>query len=121
MSTIKTTTPGWGYCDAPNQSSGPKYSPVSPPAEPTRCDPTEVWVTSDKACDLLGLPSVDALSRSMELRRRSRSVHEGKSCRGVGALFYRPDIERVNAIRRECRVGFSTACRVLAALRDGRI
>lgn len=86
--------------------------------------PDGEWVDSRTATDLL---SADyghglALLKGSSVSWRSRSLKNPKARRGkAGGLYLVADLERVQTIRRQCRIGLQSALRVFDALKDGRI
>ncbi len=110
---------------------------VTDESELTRCavlPATPDWITVRDTCALLHIaPRTWAQMANSHptaiyygIRAKSRSTTKkldksGNGARGCGVLIFRPDIEKLNSIRKECGIGFSAAMKVFFALTEGRL
>ncbi len=95
---------------------------------------TPDWLTITDACKVLcvtphtfaGQVHRHPTALYYGIRAKSRSTlktleKNGKGARGCGLLLYRPDLEKVAEIKRECGIGFVAALKVFCALAEGRL
>ncbi len=86
--------------------------------------PNDQWISNAAAAASLGLThGVSHLGQigRAAIGQRSRALREGASARGVGLLCRRSDVEAVRQIMDECQMRPLQACRVWAAIKQGRI
>lgn len=85
--------------------------------ERLRCAGPE-WIGAIAAARALSVTYGTVITLT-SIDKKSASLLGKPSARGAGALFRRADIERLNAIRRRCRLSVGTADRVLSAIKAG--
>ncbi len=86
--------------------------------------PDGKWVDSKTAIDLLGCDYSHglALLKDSSVGWVSRSLNNPNARRGrAGGLYRLADLERVQTIRRECKITLPSALRVFDALEEERI
>jgi hypothetical protein len=101
---------------------------------PTILPPSENWITPDDCRRILRVGAgvwAGAIARHPTaiywgIRAKTRSTlvkldKNGKGARGCGALFYKPDIERLAQIKHEAHLSFATALKVFFAMSEGRL
>lgn len=95
---------------------------------------TADWITIDDACKILHVSThtwaqasnlhPTAIYWGVRAKTRSTKVKlekGGKGSRGCGVLLYRPDIEKIQKIKREARISFLASLKVFHATAEGRL
>jgi hypothetical protein len=103
-------------------------------ARPSLLPATKDWITIDDACRILCIQAGSwnsaigqhPTARYWGVRAKSRSTKltlgdKGQGARGCGILFYRPDVERIQRIKREAHISFTSALKVFYAMSEGKI
>jgi hypothetical protein len=95
-------------------------------ARPSLLPATKDWITIDDACRILCIQAGSwnsAIGQHPTARYSTKLTlgDKGQGARGCGILFYRPDVERIQRIKREAHISFTSALKVFYAMSEGKI